>query len=90
MLLKVLVPGRKVVLSNRKQGVIVETYPSNALTPIVETEDGEIFDLSVPSSPDLFEVVEEDSLKQLEGRKLLETNDRTSNFTINPRYYSHP
>jgi len=74
MLLKVLVPGRKVVLSNRKQGVIVETYPSNALTPIVESEDGEVFDLSVPSSPNLFEVVEEDPLKQLEGRKLLETN----------------
>ena len=75
MLLKVLVPGRKVVLSNSETRGYRRNVPEQCTnTHCRESEDGEIFDLSVPSSPDLFEVVEEDPLKQLEDRKLLETN----------------
>ena len=58
-LVGVLAPGRHVVLTDGSHGIIVETRKDCALTPIVETEEGQKHDLSTPLPPALAEVGEE-------------------------------
>jgi len=58
-LLNVLVPGRRVVLSDGSRGVIVEIQTGNILTPKVRDGDGQICDLSNPLAPSISEVEEE-------------------------------
>ena len=58
-LLNVLVPGRRVVLSSGGGGVILATRTGQVLTPIVEGEDGHVYDLSAPLAPSICELQEE-------------------------------
>jgi len=58
-LVGVLAPGRYVVLTDGSHGIIVEIRKDNALTPIVETEEGQKYDLSTPLALGLAEVGEE-------------------------------
>ena len=58
-LLKVLVPGRPVVLSDGTRAVILETRPGRVLTPLVEDGEGRVRDLADPSGPWLWEIEEE-------------------------------
>lgn len=59
LLLNVLAPGRRVVLSDGSCGIIVETHTGYPLCPMVGDEHGRIRDLSAPSSPTIWEVVED-------------------------------
>ncbi|HVP78027.1 MAG TPA: HD domain-containing phosphohydrolase [Thermodesulfobacteriota bacterium] len=58
-LLNVLIPGRRVVLSDGSSGMIVETNAGYPLCPFVEDERGGVRDLSEPSAPTISEVGEE-------------------------------
>jgi HD-GYP domain-containing protein (c-di-GMP phosphodiesterase class II) len=58
-LVGVLAPGRQVILSDGSRGTVVEVRKDCALTPIVEGEDGQSYDLSNPSVLKLAEVEEE-------------------------------
>jgi HD-GYP domain-containing protein (c-di-GMP phosphodiesterase class II) len=59
LLMNVLAPGRRVVLSDGSSGTIVETRDRYPLCPIVSDEHGEVRDLSEPSAPTISEVQEE-------------------------------
>jgi len=59
LLLNVLAAGRRVVLSDGSCGMIVETQTGYPLCPMVGDERGRIRDLSAPSSPTIWEVVED-------------------------------
>jgi HD-GYP domain-containing protein (c-di-GMP phosphodiesterase class II) len=59
LLLNVLAAGRKVILSDGSCGMIVETHTGYPLCPMVGDESGRIRDLSAPSSPTIWEVVED-------------------------------
>ena len=59
LLLNVLAPGRRVVLSDGSSGMIIETHTGYPLCPIVSDEHGQIRDLSKPSAPTISEVKEE-------------------------------
>jgi HD-GYP domain-containing protein (c-di-GMP phosphodiesterase class II) len=59
IMLDVLVPGRRVVLSDGSSGIIVETHAGYPLFPVVSDEHGEVRDLSEPSAPTISEVEEE-------------------------------
>jgi HD-GYP domain-containing protein (c-di-GMP phosphodiesterase class II) len=59
LLLKVLIPGRRVVLTDGSSGILLEMRPDDVFCPIVETENGQVFDLSDPSGPQLSEIREE-------------------------------
>ncbi len=59
LLLNVLAAGRRVVLSDGSCGMIVETHTGYPLSPMVGDEHGRIRDLSAPSSPTIWEVVED-------------------------------
>ncbi len=59
LLLNVLAAGRKVVLSDGSCGMIVETHTGYPLCPMIGDEHGRIRDLSAPSSPTIWEVVED-------------------------------
>jgi len=59
LLLNVLAAGRRVVLSDGSCGMIVETHTGYPLCPMVGDEHGRIRDLSAPSSPTIWEVVED-------------------------------
>ncbi len=58
-LLNVLVPGRRVVLSDGSHGIIIETHVGYPLCPVVRDEHGKVRDLSAPSAPAILEVEEE-------------------------------
>jgi hypothetical protein len=58
-LVGVLTPGRHVVLSDGTRGTIIEAMKDRTLTPMVEDEDGQLYDLSDPSAPGLVEVEED-------------------------------
>ncbi len=58
-LLNVLVPGRRVVLSDGSHGIIIETHVGYPLCPVVSDEHGKVRDLSAPSAPAILEVEEE-------------------------------
>jgi len=58
-LLNVLIPGRRVVLSDGSSGMIVETNAGHPLCPLVNDERGGVRDLSEPSAPTILEVEEE-------------------------------
>jgi HD-GYP domain-containing protein (c-di-GMP phosphodiesterase class II) len=57
-LVGVLTPGRHVVLSDGTRGTIIEALKDHILTPMVEDEEGQLYDLSDPSAPGLMEVGE--------------------------------
>jgi HD-GYP domain-containing protein (c-di-GMP phosphodiesterase class II) len=59
LLLNVLAPGRRVVLSDGSSGMIVDAHAGNPLCPIISDEHGEIRDLSEPSAPTISEIKEE-------------------------------
>ncbi|NWG03454.1 MAG: HD domain-containing protein [Syntrophaceae bacterium] len=59
LLLNVLAAGRRVVLSDGSSGIIVETHTGYPLCPMVGDEHGRIRDLSDPSSPTIWEIVED-------------------------------
>jgi HD-GYP domain-containing protein (c-di-GMP phosphodiesterase class II) len=59
LLLNVLVPGRRVVLSDGSSGMIVETHTGYPLCPVVSDEDGRVRDLSEPSDLTICEVGED-------------------------------
>jgi HD-GYP domain-containing protein (c-di-GMP phosphodiesterase class II) len=59
LLLNVLAAGRRVVLSDGSHGMIVETHTGSPLCPMVGDEHGRVRDLSVPSSPTIWEVEED-------------------------------
>ncbi len=59
LLLRILVPGRRVVLTDGSSGIILEVRPDAVFSPIVEVENGQAFDLSDPSVPQLSEISEE-------------------------------
>jgi len=59
LLLNVLAPGRRVVLSDGSCGIIVETHAGYPLCPMVSDEHGKVRDLSKPSAPTISEVKEE-------------------------------
>ncbi len=58
-LLNVLVPGRRVVLSDGTRGMIVETHAGYPLRPLVSDNHGKVRDLYAPSAPAILEVEEE-------------------------------
>jgi HD-GYP domain-containing protein (c-di-GMP phosphodiesterase class II) len=62
LLLNVLVPGRRVVLSDGSSGMIVDIHAGHPLCPIVSDADGGVRDLSEPSAPTISEV-REDSIR---------------------------
>ena len=68
-LVGVLAPGRPVILSDGSRGTIVEARKDCALTPIVESEDGQLYDLSDPLVPTLAEVEEEGAPLQEEPQE---------------------
>jgi len=59
LLLNVLAPGRRIVLSDGSSGMIVETHAGYPLCPIVSDEHGGVRDLSEPSAPTICEVGED-------------------------------
>lgn len=59
LLLNVLSPGRKVVLSDGTKGMIVETQTGRPLCPMIGDDRGRIFDLSEPSAPTIYEIEED-------------------------------
>lgn len=59
LLLNVLSPGRRVVLSDGTKGMIVETQTGRPLCPMIGDEYGRIFDLSEPSAPTIYEIEED-------------------------------
>ncbi len=59
LLLNVLAPGRRVVLSDGSCGIIIETHAGYPLCPMVSDEHGKVRDLSEPSAPTISEVKEE-------------------------------
>ena len=59
IMLDVLVPGRRVALSDGSSGIIVETHSGHPLSPVVSDADGRVRDLSEPSAPTILEVEEE-------------------------------
>ncbi len=59
LLLNVLSPGRKVVLSDGTRGMIVETVTGRPLCPMIGDGQGRVFDLSEPASPTIWEIEEE-------------------------------
>jgi hypothetical protein len=59
LLLNVLAPGRRVILSDGSSGMIVEVRDGHPLCPIVSDEHGGVRDLSEPSAPTISEVEEE-------------------------------
>jgi HD-GYP domain-containing protein (c-di-GMP phosphodiesterase class II) len=58
-ILQVLVPGRRVVLSDGSRGLILEAGSESVLAPIVETEGGCVHILSDPSAPQLSKIEEQ-------------------------------
>jgi HD-GYP domain-containing protein (c-di-GMP phosphodiesterase class II) len=65
LLLNVLSPGRRVLLSDGSSGMIVETHAGYPLCPIVSDEHGGVRDLSEPSATTI-SGVEEDSIGDLQ------------------------
>lgn len=65
LLLNVLSPGRRLVLSDGRRGMIVETQTGRPLCPMIGDEQGRVLDLSLPSSPTIWEV-EEDGTSDLQ------------------------
>ena len=65
-LLNVLTPGRRVLLSDRSSGMIVETHTGYPLCPVVSDEKGRVRDLSEPSAPTILEVEEESTTASLD------------------------
>jgi len=60
LLLNVLAPGRRLLLSDGSRGRIVETQTGSPLCPMVGDEHGRVRDLSDPSSPTILEVEEDE------------------------------
>ncbi|HEY6009075.1 MAG TPA: HD domain-containing phosphohydrolase, partial [Geobacteraceae bacterium] len=58
-LVNIITPGRKVKLTDGRPAVVLATGEFDALAPLVETEEREILDLSMPGTPGL-EIIEED------------------------------
>jgi hypothetical protein len=59
LLLNVLAAGRRVVLSDGRRGMIIETQTGRPLCPMIGDDQGRVLDLSVPSAPTIWEVEEE-------------------------------
>ena len=59
ILIDVLAPGRSVVLSDGTRAVILRTRENDPLAPVVEREDGDVYDLSSSSNLSILEVEEE-------------------------------
>jgi HD-GYP domain-containing protein (c-di-GMP phosphodiesterase class II) len=58
-LLEVLLPGRSVVLSDGSRAVILKTRVNDPLAPMVEHQDGHVYDLSSSPNLSILEVKEE-------------------------------
>ena len=65
LLLNVLAAGRRVVLSDGRRGMIVETQTGCPLCPMIGDDHGRVLDLSAPSAPTIWEV-EEDGAPNIE------------------------
>jgi HD-GYP domain-containing protein (c-di-GMP phosphodiesterase class II) len=65
LLLNVLAAGRRVVLSDGRRGMIVETQTGYPLCPMIGDDHGGVLDLSAPSAPTIWEV-EEDTAPNIE------------------------
>jgi HD-GYP domain-containing protein (c-di-GMP phosphodiesterase class II) len=61
LLVNVLAAGRRVVLSDGSRGMIVETHTGHPLSPMVGDERGQVRDLSEPSAPTIWEVLDDAS-----------------------------
>ena len=61
LLLNVLAAGRRVVLSDGRRGMIVETQTGSPLCPMIGDDHGRVLDLSAPSAPTIWEVEEDDA-----------------------------
>jgi HD-GYP domain-containing protein (c-di-GMP phosphodiesterase class II) len=61
LLLNVLAAGRRVVLSDGRRGMIVETQTGYPLCPMIGDDHGRVLDLSAPSAPTIWEVEEDDA-----------------------------
>ena len=59
LLLNVLAAGRRVVLSDGRRGMIVETQTGSPLCPMIGDDHGRVLDLSAPSAPTIWEVEED-------------------------------
>ena len=59
LLLNVLAAGRRVVLSDGRRGMIVETQTGYPLCPMIGDDHGRVLDLSAPSAPTIWEVEED-------------------------------
>lgn len=59
ILLNILAAGRRVVLSDGRRGIIVETQTGQPLCPMIGDEQGRILDLSEPSAPTIWEIEED-------------------------------
>jgi len=59
MLLNVLAAGQRVVLSDGRRGMIVETQTGCPLCPMIGDDLGRVLDLSAPSAPTIWEVEED-------------------------------
>lgn len=57
-LIGILTPGRNVQLSDGRNAVILSEGESDTLAPLVETDDMEIMDLSMPGTPKLTKVLD--------------------------------
>jgi hypothetical protein len=65
LLLNVLAAGRRVVLSDGRRGIIVETHTGSPLCPMIGDDHGGILDLSAPSAPTIWEI-ENDAVPNLQ------------------------
>ncbi len=59
LLLNVLAAGRRVILSDGRRGIIVETQTGRPLCPMIGDDQGRVLDLSAPSAPTIWEIEEE-------------------------------
>jgi HD-GYP domain-containing protein (c-di-GMP phosphodiesterase class II) len=84
LLLNVLAPGRRVVLSDGSSGMIVETHAGHPLCPIVSDEHGAVRDLSEPSAPTISDVEEQSTEGSSIDASRETANAQTKVQTIGP------
>ena len=77
LLMNVLAAGRRVVLSDGRRGIIVETHTGRPLCPMIGDGQGRVIDLSAPSAPTIWEL-EEDGAPNVQDVP----NDARLNLTL--------